>query len=302
MFISVGVVIIDDIILPDGRSHMAQLGGGGVHAVMGMRAWSESVGLLAPVGEDFPPALRQQLAGRFDLSGIVVRAGHRTPRAWQIFETDGTRHEIFRTDPAEMVAMMLRPEEFPQKFRQLNGVHLHCAPQEVPLWAPFLRQCGDPVILWEPWDPFCAPEHRAEFRQFAPLVDVVSPNLLEARTLTGLQEPDAVADAMLADGARLAVIRMGERGSLLAAADGRRVCLPAYAAGPIVDVTGAGNAYCGGLIVGLARGGDLALAGSMATVSASLALEQFGAVYPVEDVLERSARRLDDYQHTARGQ
>ncbi len=38
---------------------------------------------------------------------------------------------------------------------------------------------------------------------------------------------------------------------------------------PIVDVTGAGNAYCGGFVVGLARSGDLLQAGCSGAVSAS---------------------------------
>ncbi len=39
MHISISSVIIDDIVLPDGTTYMAILGGGGTHAAMGMRVW-----------------------------------------------------------------------------------------------------------------------------------------------------------------------------------------------------------------------------------------------------------------------
>jgi sugar/nucleoside kinase (ribokinase family) len=60
----------------------------------------------------------------------------------------------------------------------------------------------------------------------------------------------------------------------------------------IVDVTGAGNAYCGGFLVGLAETGDLAQAGRYGAVSASFALAQFGAMFPLDDLRDRAEQRL----------
>src|SRR5262249_30927918 len=60
-----------------------------------------------------------------------------------------------------------------------------------------------------------------------------------------------------------------------------------------VDVTGAGNAYCGGFLVGLAETGDLGQAGRYGAVSASFALEQFGAVFPLEGLRARAEQRLE---------
>ena len=56
-YLSIGSIIIDDIVLPDGRSQMGMLGGGGTHAVMGMRAWSNQIRFITGVGNDFPPEL-----------------------------------------------------------------------------------------------------------------------------------------------------------------------------------------------------------------------------------------------------
>ena len=97
MFISIGSIIIDDIVMPDGTTHMGCLGGGGVHAVMGMRVWSEQVGLVANIGRDFPSSLMDKLEKAFDVQGLV-KCDMSTIRAWQLFETNGTRREVLRTD------------------------------------------------------------------------------------------------------------------------------------------------------------------------------------------------------------
>jgi len=83
MFISIGSVIIDDIVMPDGTTHMGCLGGGGVHAVMGMRVWSEKVGLVANIGRDFPSSLMNKLEKAFDVQGLIKR-DMSTIRAWQL--------------------------------------------------------------------------------------------------------------------------------------------------------------------------------------------------------------------------
>lgn len=287
LYLSIGTVIIDDIILPDGSARMACLGGGPVHAAMGMRLWAAHVGLAAPLGEGFPDELVAELGKCFDLSGVRRRSTP-TPRAWQLFETDGTRNEIIRTGFAEMQSAIIRPEEYSSSYFQAKGVHLHCAPEDVPEWVDFLRSHGQPVILWEPWDPVMVPENQELFRRNAALVDVVSPNLGEGRLLTGKNDPQEVLQALLALDAHCVALRMGEQGSLIGDAEGRRVWVPGMAFGPIVDVTGAGNAYCGGFVVGLARTGDLLQAGCSGAVSASFALQQFGAVYE-PDVLHAEA-------------
>ena len=292
MDISIGSVILDDIILPDGQAHMARLGGGAVHAVMGMRVWSQTVGLLTPVGPDCPADVLQALGACFDLGGLIVREHIKTPRAWQLFETDGTRNEVFRTDFQELVNTFPRVDEIPAGWPPLRSVHLHCPPHQVPVWAAALRQRGSGLILWEPYDGFCTAETLGSFGDYARLVDVVSPNLNEGRALTGETQPDRVLAALLAAGARTAALRMGALGSLVGSAQGSPLAVPVAPAARVVDVTGAGNAYCGGFVVGLAEAGSLRQAGGYGAVAASFALEQFGALYDTQNLRTRAEERL----------
>ena len=290
MFISVGSVIIDDIVMPDGTTHMGCLGGGGVHGVMGMRVWSERVGLVANIGRDFPSSLMDKLEKAFDVQGLIKR-DMSTIRAWQLFETDGTRREVLRTDLNEFKELKLEVEAFPEIYDALLGVHLHCQGEEVASWVQMLRQRGNPFIFWEPWHIDCIAENRGNLINILPLVDCVSPNLQEARTLLGLHEADHLLDRFLAYGARMAVIRAGAKGSIFADWKGNRIRVPAVLVEKIVDETGAGNAYCGGLVVGFVNSDDPREALCRAAVSASFPLEQFGALFSLDNIKQRAESR-----------
>jgi sugar/nucleoside kinase (ribokinase family) len=292
LYISIGSVIVDDIVLPDGKTYMGMFGGGSTHAIAGMRVWADQVGLVSWVGDNFPDDMKALLQQEFDLRG-VVRRHLATPRAWQVFEWDNKRTEIFRTSMDEFVFNSPKPAELPLEYNGAAGVHLQCEVHHFHEWVNLLRGHGTRVIVWEPWGELCTQSNRAIFRELMPLVDAISPNLLEAKCLTGQEEPVAIAQAMLEDGARLVALRMGAEGSLVMGKDFQPVRIPAVQVEKIVDVTGAGNAYCGGFVVGLAETGDPLQAGCWGAVSGSFALEQFGALYPFEGVRSKALQRLD---------
>jgi sugar/nucleoside kinase (ribokinase family) len=122
-------------------------------------------------------------------------------------------------------------------------------------------------------------EHRAEFSAALPHADVVTPNWLEASLLYGEKDAATLMRRMLDDGAALAVLRLGEAGSLI----GRRgeaqlLRVPAVPVPDVVDVTGAGNTYGGGFLVAWHASGDLARAGAYGAVAASFCIEGLGAL------------------------
>lgn len=91
-----------------------------------------------------------------------------------------------------------------------------------------------------------------------PLCDYVTPNETEAEELTGVKVDSVegarkAAEALIAKGAKAAVITLGEKGALLHA-DGVSELVPAFSAGPVVETTGAGDAFNGGFAAALARG------------------------------------------------
>jgi ribokinase len=90
------------------------------------------------------------------------------------------------------------------------------------------------------------------------LCDYVTPNESEAEALTGLRvtTPDealAAARALRAAGAGAAIVTLGAQGALFHNGD-RTVHVPAFRAGPVVETTGAGDAFNGGFAAALAQG------------------------------------------------
>jgi sugar/nucleoside kinase (ribokinase family) len=71
-------------------------------------------------------------------------------------------------------------------------------------------------------------------------------------------------------------LRQGAKGATVHRADtGETWHIPAFAT-QIVDPTGAGNAFCGGFLVGWVQSGDIRLAGLYGAVAASFLVEQVG--------------------------
>jgi ribokinase len=93
------------------------------------------------------------------------------------------------------------------------------------------------------------------------LCDYVTPNESEAEALTGLpvtsvEEARAAAAALLAKGVGAVVITLGDKGALYHDAK-QSVHVPVITAGPVVETTGAGDAFNGGFAVALAEGRDV---------------------------------------------
>ena len=102
-----------------------------------------------------------------------------------------------------------------------------------------------------------APAAKLPDRIYA-LSDYLTPNETETEELTGLKvesvdDARRAADRLLAMGVGTAIVTLGEKGALLHT-KGQSEHVPAVHAGSVVETTGAGDAFNGGLAAALARG------------------------------------------------
>jgi ribokinase len=102
-----------------------------------------------------------------------------------------------------------------------------------------------------------APAARLPERIFG-LADYLTPNETETEELTGIkvetvEDARRAADKLLAMGVGAVIVTLGEKGALLHSA-GQSEHIPAFHAGPVIETTGAGDAFNGGLAAALARG------------------------------------------------
>lgn len=78
----------------------------------------------------------------------------------------------------------------------------------------------------------------------------------EAELLTGESQPERQLDALLALGARQAVVKLGADGAIAATVDGDRLRRSAFPVS-VVDTVGAGDAFVAGWLASMVDGGDL---------------------------------------------
>ena len=90
---------------------------------------------------------------------------------------------------------------------------------------------------------------------------------------------------------------MGVQGALVSRQDeGRVYRIPAVPV-EVVDPVGAGNAFCGGFLVGWVESGDLRTAGLYGCVAASFAVQQVGVPTVTVDLRAEAQRRLSVLQN-----
>ena len=288
-------VILDDIVFHDGSTRMGVLGGGGPQTAFGMKLWAaRGVGLCGGVGADFPDAAQAWLeAMAIDASGLRRDPVHPSLRAWQIIEEDGRRTQVWRTQGATIPThLALRPEQIPTDYQTARGFHFGVHPESpnLPIMQA-LRRRGVTVSV-EPFRPAARPLTGAELRSLLTACDLFSPNVAEAESLVGAGSPESLLQRLTAAGASIVALRMGEAGSLVhRAATGETWRIPALPV-QVIDPVGAGNAYCGALLVGWLETGDLRQAGKYAAVAASFLVEQYGLPAPRPDLRAEAMRRL----------
>ncbi|OBV39748.1 ribokinase [Janthinobacterium psychrotolerans] len=113
-----------------------------------------------------------------------------------------------------------------------------------------------------------------------PLCDFITPNEHEAAILTGLpvtnlEEARAAGDAFLARGVGCALITLGSQGALLHSAS-ESVLIAPFNAGPVLETTGAGDAFNGGFAAALAEGATPRVAARFAAALAAISVTRAG--------------------------
>ena len=112
------------------------------------------------------------------------------------------------------------------------------------------------------------------------LCDFVTPNEIEAEQITGtpvksINDAEIAAGKLLEKGASAAVITLGEQGALFK--DNNQIIhQPSYEVGPVVETTGAGDAFNGGLAVALAEEMPIDKALRFASATASISVNRQG--------------------------
>ena len=148
---------------------------------------------------------------------------------------------------------MLRPpaSTLPPSYAAARAFHVGVHPErpDLDLLAAIREANPSAVISVGPFTAAVAPVPVDTLRRLCASCDVFSPNELEAASMVGSGEPAELCDRLVAAGAKTVCVRRGELGAVVRdAKSGETWSLPAVieSQADVVDVTGCGNAFCGG--------------------------------------------------------
>ena len=115
----------------------------------------------------------------------------------------------------------------------------------------------------------------ADLLESLKLVDVLKPCKAAAREITGETDYEKMAAKLLSFGPKTVAVTMGAEGCLLASA-GKMTQVKPFSV-KVVDSTGAGDAFMGGLSYGLLQGWDFQRVGTFANACAAICCTKVGA-------------------------
>lgn len=289
--VTVGWLTVDDIVLEDGTCRRSMPGGGALYSAIGAAIWTASVGVHAPAGRPHAERSRAEIASwGLDTAGIATAEGNGL-ELWMLHESDVHKQQIRKLSSSEPLAMDSARGPLPAAYGEASGFHV--APQGPESSIANVQRLNAPgrkVTMDILADEMIDAGRYADLSYLACL-DAFLPSEAE---IDRIWAPARIED-WLAETARSGsshvVGKIGSKGSLLAeAGTGRMTHVPALDVN-VADTTGAGDAYCGGFLAGLAAGRPLVECGAMGTVSASFVVEAYGALATKRpDAEERDAR------------
>jgi len=266
-FFSFGNLAIDDLVYADGTTRWRVAGGAAMYAALGMAVWADTAATVAPFGPDYPCEV---------LRGIEFACKRRLPasmRNWGLYEEDGSRHFLSRRASSDWEAAS------PQIDDLDDGPYVNCHIGPMPwdcarVLIDALRERGARTISFDIHDRKLTGITIEDYVALVHRVDVFLPSAQDVgEYLPGLSALEALRAlrARLPD-VKVIGIKRGHDGVIVHAAGSAEIINVPSASHGTVDITGAGDAFCGGFLVGYAQGGD-ALEGVLhGSISAAYAI------------------------------
>lgn len=284
-----GTIGIDTVYTPSGHAERV-LGGSGTYFAAAASFFTP-VRLVAVVGGDFPPEHRA-VFGRFpavDTAGLETRANSKT-FAWggRYHQNMNSRETLF----TELGVLGEAPPRVPSGYADSKFVFLaNTHPQvQIGMLDQLPKRAltvADTMDLW-------IKTAKGDLLVLMRRIDGVVLNYDEAELLTGKANSVTAGRHILEMGPRFAVIKKGEHGALLVHRDGL-AAFPAYPTENVVDPTGAGDTFAGGMMGSIAHQASpgakgAADPGSFDSIRRSLAFGTVTASFTIEAF---SLRRLE---------
>ena len=268
-----GSIGIDTVETPAGKRQDV-IGGSAVYFSYAASFFTP-VRLVGVVGEDHPDDLLRVFEGReIDTSGLEVRRGSKTFR-WHGSYVDNINEAV--TVEVDLNVLAERAPRIPDRF--LDSRYVFLANTHPVLQQEMLCCLKSPRLVVADTMNLWIQTQRDELCKLLGQIHGLVLNDGEARLLTDERNLIRAARQVLKMGPKFVVIKKGEHGSMMVTDRDDLFVLPAYPADQVVDPTGAGDSFAGGMMGYLATQGTF----SAATIKRALAFGTVVASYTIED-------------------
>ncbi|MFA4984645.1 MAG: PfkB family carbohydrate kinase [Candidatus Omnitrophota bacterium] len=268
-----GTAALDDVKTPAGLRRNI-LGGSAVHFAMSARLFSK-VNLAAVIGEDFPPGYLDFLRCRgIALVSLLRRKG-------KTFHWSGEYRGDLNSAVTLKTELGVLADFKPEISEEERGIrYVFLANVDPHLQRYLLHRLRSPRLVGLDSMNYWIHHQRPALMRLLREVDIYLANDQEARSLSGESNLVKAAGYLHRLGPRMVIIKKGEHGVLFYCSS-FIFSLPAYPAVRLIDPTGAGDTFAGGLMGYLSSQGRITTAAirkaiAYATIAASFNVEGFG--------------------------
>lgn len=298
--LTIGEMTLDDVVIEDVLADWKQPGGGALYSSVGARLWTDS-GICSVVGNDYPVTLLDQMAASgIDTSAVQVTDAYKSLGLWLLYESSGARHQIEKNAGGTFQQLDSVRPNIAALAQKPAGIHL--APQSSDGHAKALREIAsdDVIVTLDLMVERFIDTAPYQNLSFFDRVDAFLPSAAEVLAVWGHSDILRLHNQLLSVGYKgFLLVKRGAAGVEISV-EGHVVMVPAAPA-DVLDVTGAGDAFCGGFLAGLLLTGDPIQAAAHGVVSASFVVETRGAMSALAALdSERAKFRLDGVMKSIR--
>jgi sugar/nucleoside kinase (ribokinase family) len=287
-----GNLLVDDVVLRDGCTRMAEPGGAALYCCLGARLWGARTGCVSVRGEDYPEWAWQGMAERgVDLGGVRP-LGRPGLRIWLLYE-DVRRQIVLRLDRPSHAEMSPGFGEIPEAWRAARLFHV--SPMALDAQEALVRELARLPGAFVSLDPFAFVTEATlpRWRTILPKVDALF--LSEDELEIPFADARDAGRTLCCGRLRYLVLKRGDRGGVVYDARSDEIREWQARADGVVDPTGAGDVFATSFLVALVEGQPLPAALRRAVVGTSFVLADHGPRALLAAEPEQAARRLAEW-------